>query len=619
MSTSKSPSITKMVKYRMIRMRSKSGFLQYNARNKLIRGSSTRSWEAVLLSLISDHCTRSLQDTSRATIHFILATKTGFAARSNLFRDCLAQFAPVIQFVDLSVFGKRYRARSLNDSLENLLSHALCVFTSDPSKAEADLSQLPNIEPSINTSMGLILDTMPQRKTIALIHGRDDFFAAQPILNTADDLGIDLVILDRAGHWLLDSKYTHLYKEFEPLDMTIDEDFPARIVTAIKRHKVDGVCTVSDRCLLPVSKAASILGLPTELPESYARSIDKSQTRLLNCEHVDFLSISGATELKQRIDSGSFVPRYPLIAKPSVGWSSEHVFKVQNKTELLLAAERIAARPNAKVLIETYVDGPEVDANFVLCDGEILFFEISDDFPSPADSLRAGMEADFFETANVLPSALPQEEQDVIRNSLHKILLHVGFQTGVFHLEARVINSRLEYANKNGVFDLAEKPNLEEGIPSCFLIEINPRPPGFQSVHATQLMYRVDYFALHLLRSVGDKERFRIFAEGSGGSLIQNPQRDGSYWSSIVFITGGKGGVCTTVDACADLIKRAPHLKENIAMGTSFFKHGDVIPQATPERLVFLGFFLVASRVSRSRVRRAADEIRENFRLAVDL
>ena len=619
MSTSKSPSITKMVKYRMIRMRSKSGFLQYNARNKLIRGSSTRSWEAALLSLISDHCTRGLRDTSRATIHFILTTKTGFAARSNLFRDRLAQFAPVIQFVDLSVFGKRYCARSFDDSFEDLLSHALCVFTSDPSKAEVDLSQLPNIEPSINTSMGLILDTMPQRKTIALIHGRDDFFAAQPILNTADDLGIDLVILDRAGHWLLDSKYTHLYKEFEPLDMTIDEDFPARIVTAIKRHKVDGVCTVSDRCLLPVSKAASILGLPTELPKSYATSVDKSQTRLISCEQVDFLSISGVTELKQRIDSESFVPRYPLIAKPSVGWSSEHVFKVQNKTELLLAAERIAARPNAKVLIETYVDGPEVDANFVLCDGDLLFFEISDDFPSPADNLRAGMEADFFETANVLPSVLPQEEQDMIRNSLHKILLQVGFQTGVFHLEARVINSRLEYANKNGVFDLAEKPNLEEGIPSCFLIEINPRPPGFQSVHATQLMYRVDYFALHLLRSVGDKERFRIFAEGSGGSLIQNPQRDGSYWSSIVFITGGKGGVCTTVDACADLIKRAPHLKENIAMGTSFFKQGDVIPQATPEKLVFLGFFLVASRVSRSRVRRAADEIRENFRLAVDL
>ena len=264
MSTSKSPSITKMVKYRMIRMRSKPDFLQYNSRNKLIRGSSTRSWEAALLSLISDHCTRGLQDTSRATIHFILATKTGFVARSNLFRDRLAQFAPVIQFVDLSVFGKRYRARSLNDSLENLLSHALYVFTSDPSKSEADLSQLPNIEPSTNTIMGLILDTMPQRKTIAFIHGRDDFFAAQPILNTADDLGIDLVILDRAGHWLLDSKYTHLYKEFEPLDMTIDEDFPARIVTAIKRHKVDGVCTVSDRCLFPVSKAASILGLPTD-------------------------------------------------------------------------------------------------------------------------------------------------------------------------------------------------------------------------------------------------------------------------------------------------------------------------------------------------------------------
>lgn len=36
-------------------------------------------------------------------------------------------------------------------------------------------------------------------------------------------------------------------------------------------------------------------------------------------------------------------------------------------------------------MIEPYIDGPEVDANLVLLDGEVIFFEVTDDFPKPGD------------------------------------------------------------------------------------------------------------------------------------------------------------------------------------------------------------------------------------------
>ncbi len=567
---------------------------------------------SALSELVSNCIHGETQALVQLTIHLLFVTKTGFVARSNTFRDQLAQFAPALKFVDLSTFGKKYHPKTRTTSLHELLEQTLCMFTLDTQAKEPGLSNLPELELSRRLSFVWLLDDMPQRRTIALVHGRDTVEAARPILEAARDLGIGLIIVDRPGHWLLDEQYVDLYSSFEAIDMTIDEGFPQRIVSAVGSYKIDGICTVSDRCLLPVSEAASILGLPTEPPEAFARSIDKSQTRLLNREHVDFVSVCQVDELENAL-STYFHPMYPLIVKPSIGWSSEYVFKVRSEVELRLAAQKVASRPNTKILVESYIDGPEVDANFVLCDAKVVFFEISDDFPCPADDIEAGVEADFFETANVLPSALPLEEQVMIRDQLHQILLRVGFRTGVFHLEARVIDSGMKYEYENGTLDLHSKPEGQRNLPQCFLIEINPRPPGFQSVYATSIAYGVDYFALHLLRCIDDMQRFQAFAQSFNERIDRG--RSGDYWCSIVFMTSSKGGICNTADGPDDVIKRKPYLKWNIAMGMSFFKKGDRIPDCTNERLVFLGFFLVSSRITRSRVRRVGDEIKREFRL----
>jgi hypothetical protein len=547
-------------------------------------------------------------------IHLLFVSKAGFVARSNIFRDQLAQFAPALKLVDLSTFGKKYYPHRRTSSLHELLEQALCMFSWDTQDNEPTLSSLPELDLSRRLSFGWLLDDMPQRRTIVLVHGRDTFEAAQPILEAARDLGIDLIILDRPGHWLLDGKYAHFYSSFEAIDMTVDEGFAQRIVSAVRPYEVHGICTVSDRCLLPVSIAASILGLPTEPTAAFERSIDKSQTCLFNCQHADSVSVRQVNGLQNALSS-HFHPAYPLIVKPSIGWSSEHVFKVRNEAELLHAAEKVASRPNTKILVETYIDGPEVDANFVLCDAQVVFYEISDDLPCPADDIRAGVEADFFETANVLPSALPLEEQAMVRDQLHQILLQVGFRTGVFHLEARVIDSSTKYEHEDGILDLRSKPGGQRNCPRCFLIEINPRPPGFQSVYATKIAYGVDYFALHLLRCIEDMQRFQVLAESFNERIDRG--QCGDYWCSIVFVTGSKGGVCNTTNGQEDMMKRNPSLKCNIAMGMSFFKKGDEIPDCTNERLVFLGFFLVSSRVCRSRVRLVGDEIKRQFKLEI--
>lgn len=44
-----------------------------------------------------------------------------------------------------------------------------------------------------------------------------------------------------------------------------------------------------------------------------------------------------------------------------------------------------ASRSDGNYAIESYCEGPEVDANFVLCEGDLISFEVSDESPEGAD------------------------------------------------------------------------------------------------------------------------------------------------------------------------------------------------------------------------------------------
>lgn len=79
------------------------------------------------------------------------------------------------------------------------------------------------------------------------------------------------------------------------------------------------------------------------------------------------------------------------------------------------------------VSVEAYCDGPEIDANFVLQDGEVLFVEGADDFPKAGDREEAGASTVFKESAVLYPSGLPAAELEMVQRYLHQTLLKFGF------------------------------------------------------------------------------------------------------------------------------------------------------------------------------------------------
>ncbi|GIZ36587.1 hypothetical protein CKM354_000005700 [Cercospora kikuchii] len=458
-----------------------------------------------------------------------------------------------------------------------------------------------------------------RRPTLALIEG--GLFSPESggtggsIYEAAIALGIDLVVCDNSGHWVTAPKYRHWYKEFIPLQCPLHPgpDFASTIVKAVRSYEghLDGILTFRDHYKWPTARAACELGLPSAPPAAYEIATDKFKTSVA-AGHKAFVAKS-AEEALQIVQNHKL--SFPLITKPTNGFLSEGVSRVENIDELRVAAESVdvAERHGTEFVIEPYCDGPELDINMVLCDGVVCLFEVSDDFPKGGDSNGQAKVKSFIELANLLPSALPQSEQAIVQESLRKNLVDIGFSSGFFHVEARVENSSMEYTRgQDQILDLrARSPPLQpSSTPSCWLIEVNPRPPGIQASEAVRYTYGIDYFGLALLFALEDKQRAvqlsQAFADG--------PQ----YWCEMVFIPVEQGGTFDSGDVCEELFGRRPDLARQICGSFCFLKQGSKVadPAATGVNS-WVAYFNVFSRHSRLDVLKIADEVRREVRFTI--
>ncbi|KAL8643181.1 MAG: hypothetical protein Q9226_008424 [Calogaya cf. arnoldii] len=207
-----------------------------------------------------------------------------------------------------------------------------------------------------------LLINKPEQRTLVLVDGHLDLESYLPLYRSVIALGVKVVVLDRPGHWISDSSMKHLYQDFIPIDMAVDDDSPlTHCHSGESIRQVDGICSIASACLTPVAKAATILGLPTEYPDAVACASNKYQARLIAGGAAPTAVVTDVLDLKNQMAVQTFVPRYPLIVKPTMGAGSNHVYKVDTETELLKKVGQTSERSGKRVLVEAYVDGPELD------------------------------------------------------------------------------------------------------------------------------------------------------------------------------------------------------------------------------------------------------------------
>ena len=219
------------------------------------------------------------------------------------------------------------------------------------------------------------------RRTIVMLEGQNtrphkggvtaQFYGA------AESMGIDVVILAAEGHWLQSGKeYGHWRRAFIPIEFGYDAEFPSRIVAAVRKYgeRVDGIMTLFDSYQVAISEAAIALGLPTEPTSAYEVIASKYETSVFEgrksfkvASHEEAMRIAQTENLS-----------WPIIMKPCRGWASELVFKIDNIEQLPRATVRDSFGASnlhgREFVMEPYCDGPEVDINFAMYDGQVVFW-----------------------------------------------------------------------------------------------------------------------------------------------------------------------------------------------------------------------------------------------------
>ncbi|KAK5659570.1 hypothetical protein OQA88_772 [Cercophora sp. LCS_1] len=540
-----------------------------------------------------------LKATSPLTIRLLLPLKSGAPIRSDLIPLRLAS-APLLEAHNfLTPLTPIPAIPQTTSSLLTLLPSTLAALVSIPATPLTPLL-------TQRLSLPLLTATPPPRKRIFWIQGRANLQSSQQFYQAAYALGISLVVLDAPGHWMQpsDTPWSHYREAFIEFDISGDPNLTQRIVDAVRAypHKVDGIVTISDVRLSHVAAACEILGLPTEPASAFRIAVDKGATRQL--EGDEGFTVHSVDELpKDGLD-------YPLVVKPCTGWNSDCVVKVRDRDELENAVRRASQRHatgpigNSAVVVEPYIDGPEVDANFVVLNGEVLFYEITDDFPCLGD-VSNGVAANFFETLMVVPSALPTDEQDLLRRSLENSIKRCGFKNGVFHCEARARNSRARYEQRqNGALDLVAGRKQKDA--SCYLHEINPRTPGYANSVGPLFAYGVDYYAIWILLALeGEEERIRALARPFAGGKPQ-------YHLGIEVLPPTREGIMASEDAVGEFLDANPEIGARVVYYQNIKDKGDVVQGPDSSELWCVGYIIVAAD-TREECLALCQRIRERF------
>lgn len=553
-------------------------------------------------------------------VKFILPSRSGFCVRSDFLQRRLDGLDAVV--VARCFLEPRQEINSaIMPTIDSIHASLLPQILSNAAGAMTvkDVGALSETEAELDNRLSFpwITPCYPPLKRLAYVRGRYNMDHSRRIWEAASGLGIAIVIIDKEGHWLQDPEWNYLREGFIPANLDPDEGFVERLITAVCSYgkPIHGITTVSNKRMVGVAQACERLGLPTSPSESFIIAADKFRSREIEpYSEVAAFRVSNTEDLKDRLSSNRFPSiQYPVVVKPCIGWGSECVSKVHAENQLVQAVEKASERhrtspiQRSDVMIESYIDGPEIDANIVLLNGDIMFFEVADDFPSMADRMSNKWDDPFLETSMVLPSKLPQDEIDVIRSSLHETLQRQGFKDGVFNCEGRVRYSRMRYTIHNGVEDLLEdeRNDVERKKPSFYLHEINARPPGYYGNVASNLTYGVDYYALDLLYAIGDMGRF--------DSLAHPFKRGPQWWLVITTIPEGKEGIMKTDDACKEFLQKYEDLKASVPDYMTYKKGDSRLQGPSASQLSFVGYFSVISRKSRNEALRLASRIRKEF------
>lgn len=220
------------------------------------------------------------------------------------------------------------------------------------------------------------------------------------------------------------------------------DDSVARIERFAMEHPIDVVLATDDSVVLLAAKAAERLGLATNPTRSVEYTVDKEQLRIKLAEAG--LPYPWFRVMDARDDPALIAPElaYPAVIKPAGLAMSRGVMRVDSPAEFEAAVLRLREILDAiptelrrachqRVIIEGYIDGPEVAVEAYCDDGVVKPLAIFDK-PDPL------VGPTFAETFYTTPSRHPEHVQKAILARVQQAVDALGLRQGPIHAELRL-------------------------------------------------------------------------------------------------------------------------------------------------------------------------------------
>lgn len=245
-----------------------------------------------------------------------------------------------------------------------------------------------------------------------------------PAILKAKEMGLNVAVVD-FNPQAIGIPYADKYYNAS----TMDED---AVLAAAEDYKPDGIMTLAtDMPMRGVAKTSDKLNLHSINYETAVKATDKYDMIKAFKEHDVpspwFFVVDTLEELKTHEADVTF----PCIIKPTDNAGSHGVAKVYSFQELLDNYEYAhSCSRHGKVIIEEFLDGPEVSVEVMVVNGVVNILQITDKITTEAPH--------FVELGHTQPSQLPMDTQEAIRKVTVAACKAIGIDKGPAHVEMKV-------------------------------------------------------------------------------------------------------------------------------------------------------------------------------------
>jgi biotin carboxylase len=198
------------------------------------------------------------------------------------------------------------------------------------------------------------------------------------------------------------------------------------VLDVARRHGIDGVLTVSaDRAVPVVASVAEDLGLPGIGRATAYRMTHKLEMRsalgAAGVPQPPFAAVRTPEDAARALET---VP-LPAVLKPVDSGGQRAVFRIESRDDLERNLEdAVTESPTGEAIVESFVDGIELNGIVIARDGEPEHLTLSDRLRPPGIGFGVGW-------MHVYPPTIPDEQRERAERIAEDSVRALGLRTGI--------------------------------------------------------------------------------------------------------------------------------------------------------------------------------------------